>query len=268
VLFLFFINVEANSFTSFELVGNIFSVGIILGTYGINVGHELGHRLNWLEPFMARLLLLPCFYIHFQIDHNLGHHKMVGTPEDASSAPKGMSVYVFWIRSVFGSYRSAWNIESKRLDREGRSFWTIQNKMIQYTFAQIAYGCFVYFVFGAYVLALSFIVGMIGFLLLESVNYIEHYGLRRKLLPTGRYEPVGNQHSWNSDHEFGRIILYELTRHTDHHMKSQKRYQTLDYIEGSPQLPFGYPGSILMSFVPPLWFRHIHPILNKYQESV
>nr|WP_321539671.1 fatty acid desaturase [Flavobacterium piscinae] len=95
--------------------------------------------------------------------------------------------------------------------------------------------------------------------MLETINYIEHYGLKRKKLPSGRYERVTEKHSWNSNHILGRIILYELTRHSDHHYKSTKEYQILECHEESPQLPYGYPTSMVLSFIPPLWFS----IMNK-----
>jgi alkane 1-monooxygenase len=62
----------------------------------------------------------------------------------------------------------------------------------------------------------------------------------------------------------GGITLYELTRHSDHHFKSSKKYQVLESIEDSPQLPYGYPTSILISFFPPLWFRIMNPLVEHH----
>ena len=103
------------------------------------------------------------------------------------------------------------------------------------------------------------IIAVISFLFLETINYIEHYGLKRNKLPSGRYERVEKFHSWNSNHIVGRIVLYELTRHSDHHYKSSKKYQILENIKESPQLPFGYPTSMLLAIFPPLWFY----VMNK-----
>jgi len=94
-----------------------------------------------------------------------------------------------------------------------------------------------------------------GILLLETVNYIEHYGLLRKLKENGKYEKVQHQHSWNSDHILGRIFLFELSRHSDHHYKASKHYQILNSLPDSPQMPTGYPGMMLLALVPPLWVR-------------
>jgi len=127
--------------------------------------------------------------------------------------------------------------------------------MIQFQLAQVGYLLVVGLLFGWKMLPFAVAIAVFGFLMLECVNYIEHYGLRRKLLPNGRYEKVSPRHSWNSDHELGRIVLYELTRHSDHHFKATRKYQILRHIDESPQLPLGYPTSILMALVPPLWFR-------------
>jgi alkane 1-monooxygenase len=131
--------------------------------------------------------------------------------------------------------------------------------MLWYTIIQLVYLGFIYYVFGYLVLIYAILAALVGFLLLETVNYIEHYGLIRKKLPSGRYERVREVHSWNSNHVMGRIILYELTRHSDHHFKSSKKYQILDYHDSSPQMPFGYPTSMVLSFLPPLWFRVMNP---------
>ena len=106
----------------------------------------------------------------------------------------------------------------------------------------------------------------IGILLLETVNYIEHYGLRRRLLPNGKYERVQPWHSWNSDYPLGRIILFELTRHSDHHYKTSKKYQVLEHLDESPQLPTGYPGMMLLSLVPPVWFKVVNPLIAEINQ--
>jgi alkane 1-monooxygenase len=95
---------------------------------------------------------------------------------------------------------------------------------------------------------------IVGFLMLETVNYIEHYGLQRIKVSDNRYEKVRPAHSWNSDHVVGRLMLFELSRHSDHHYQPVKKYQLLDHHEDSPQMPTGYPGMMLLSLIPPLWF--------------
>ncbi len=239
---------------TYELVGLTLSVGIVAGSLGINVAHELGHRGPRFEQWLSQALLLPTLYMHFFVEHNRGHHKHVATPLDPATSRKGELLYTFWVRSVVGGYLNAWGLERERLARDNRGWLTLDNQMIQFTLIEVALLLVIASVFGP--VALGFFIGqaVVGFLLLESVNYVEHYGLQRRQLASGRYEPVTPRHSWNSEHEVGRIVLYELTRHADHHFKSNRPYQSLRYLPESPELPAGYPASILMALVPPVWF--------------
>jgi len=253
-LYFTFTIVKTKELTYFELIGIVLSLGIILGSNGINVAHELGHRKLLFERLLGKLLLIPSHYTHFFIEHNHGHHLHVSTPEDPSTAKYNQNLYSFWVQSVTGTYVKAWQIQKKINSSEKISFFSLRNDMLWFTIIQICYLLLVFNLFGLKVLLVAVFSGIIGFLLLETINYIEHYGLQRKILPSGRFERVTEKHSWNSNHILGRIILYELTRHSDHHFKSSKEYQILEHHEESPQLPYGYPASMVLSFIPPLWF--------------
>jgi alkane 1-monooxygenase len=255
----FFFTLNTRALNQFEICGMIASVGVILSTSGINVAHELGHRSGSFNKWVARLLLLPSLYMHFTIEHNNGHHKNVSTPGDPATARKGESVYYFWFRSVTGSFINAWKIEFKRLAKLGRSKWHYTNELIWSLFAQAGYLSALWFLGSPLLFLAGIIAAIIGFLLLESVNYVEHYGLLRKKLSSGNFERVNPSHSWNSNHIIGRIFLYELTRHADHHYKASRKFQILRHKDDSPQLPFGYPMSILISLLPPVWFKMMDP---------
>ena len=252
---------------TYEITGLLLSTGIIAGSLGINVAHELGHRPARIEQSMAHALLLPSLYLHFFIEHNRGHHKHVGTPDDPATARFGESLYAFWPRSVVGSYLNAWRLERERLAQQNSPVLSWHNQMIRFTALELAYLAAIWMALGFTTLCMAVVIALVGFLLLESVNYIEHYGLQRQRLPSGRYEPVTPRHSWNSEHELGRIVLYELTRHADHHYKSTRPYQSLRYLPESPNLPAGYPASILMALVPPLWFAVMNPKARTYSSS-
>ncbi len=251
--------VISHQLLAFEFIGLVSSVGIVLGVNGINVGHELGHRQQTYERFLGKALLLPSLYMHFYIEHNFGHHLHAATKEDPATAAYNQSVYSFWVTSVFRQYVSSWRIQVKLLKKQKLSFLSMKNDMFWYIVIQTLYLITVYVLFGAKGLLFALLVAVVGFLLLETVNYIEHYGLRRLKTESGRYERVKEVHSWNSNHVVGRIVLYELTRHSDHHFKSSKKYQVLECHEDSPQMPFGYPTSMVLSLFPPLWFS----IMNK-----
>ncbi len=251
--------VIASQLTFFELIGTVLSLGVVLGSNGINVGHELGHREKLFERILGKLLLIPSHYSHFYIEHNHGHHLHVSTPEDPSTAKYNQNLYAFWIQTVTGTYTKAWKIQKRLNELNNINFFSIKNDMFWFSIIQIAYLLTMYSIFGLKGLLVALFAGIVGFLLLETINYIEHYGLMRKQTASGRYERVTEKHSWNSNHILGRIILYELTRHSDHHYKSQKKYQILEYHDVSPQMPYGYPTSMVLSFFPPLWFK----IMNK-----
>lgn len=251
----YFNTIAGGGLAGYEVLGMTLSVGIIVGTIGINVAHELGHRNTWYEQGAAKILLLTAQYMHFFIEHNRGHHKNVATDEDPASARLGETLYAFWLRSVSGSYRNAWRLERERLEKKGKKAWSWQNEMVRFTVFQLSYLLAIGLIWGWRMPLYALAIAATGFLLLESVNYIEHYGLRRRKLPNGHYERVSPSHSWNSDHELGRIFLYELTRHSDHHYKATRKYQVLRHFDDSPQMPAGYPAAILLSLAPPLWFR-------------
>ena len=242
-------------FSGFEWAGAIFTVGICSGTFGINVAHELGHRKSWYEQRMAQVLLLTCLYMHFFIEHNRGHHARVATEEDAASSRKGEWLYTFWFRSVTKSWTSAWELEVHRLRKEKSKYFTFKNQMFCFQLVQLATLLMVGALTGI-AGVLTFIgSASVGFLLLETVNYIEHYGLSREKNSKGRYEKVRPHHSWNSNHSIGRVLLFELTRHSDHHAHPSRAYAELRYFERSPQLPSGYPAMVLLALFPPLWFK-------------
>ncbi len=247
-----------------ETIGRISSLGVLCGILGINVGHELGHRVSRFEQFLGEILLLSSLETHFLPYHNSGHHYNVATPKDPATARKGEWLFVFWFRSQIGSYSQAWQIEAKRLKQKGTKFFSFSNKMLVYTFAQILLLSTIYYVFSIETMIAFMLASLIGIVMLETVNYIEHYGLLRKLKENGNYERVQPYHSWNSNHIVGRTILFELSRHSDHHYRASKPYQLLDSMPNSPQMITGYPGMMLLALIPPLWFKIMNKQLEKH----
>ena len=255
--------ISSGNLTTPETVGIVLSLGILLATNGINVAHELGHRKTKIEQTMSKVLLMPCLYMHFYLEHNFGHHKNVATPEDPATSKYNQAVYFFWFTSVIKQYKNAWKIQMHILKTENSSFLSVKNEMLFYILFQGLYLSTLFYFLGVEAIYFGVAVGVLSFLFLETINYIEHYGLQRNKTESGRYERVQTKHSWNSNHIIGRIVLYELTRHSDHHFKASKKYQVLEHKDESPQLPFGYPTSILLTLVPPLWFRLMNSRIPK-----
>lgn len=254
--------ISADKTLSLGTLGKVGAMGIICGAIGINVGHELGHRNSSFEQFLAKVLLLGSLYMHFYIEHNRGHHKKVGTPEDPATGRRGELVYQFWFRSMIMSYLSAWQIENRRVSKKYGTAFSIYNEMAIFTLVQLLLIFTIYWLFGGYALSMFLGAAVLGILQLETVNYIEHYGLARLQRGDGRYERVQPWHSWNSNHIVGRLFLFELSRHSDHHFIASKKYPILQHHEDSPQMPTGYPGMMLLSLIPPLWFAIMHKAIE------
>jgi alkane 1-monooxygenase len=204
-------------------------------------------------------------YGHFFVEHNRGHHVRVATPEDPASARLGEGFWTFWRRTVVGSLRSAWRLESRRFAVRHRTRWTIRNDVLNAWLMTVALFGALLLAFGPTVLPMLLAQAVLGFSFLEVVNYLEHYGLLRQRTPAGRYEGVDEQHSWNSNRLTTNIFLYQLQRHSDHHANPVLRYQVLRTFDTSPQLPAGYATMILLALVPPLWRRVMDPrVLAQY----
>jgi alkane 1-monooxygenase len=255
--------IAEGSFSALELVGCVMSVGICSGTFGINIAHELGHRTDRFSHFSSKCLLLSSLYMHFFIEHNRGHHRHVGTKEDPATSRRGETVYRFWLRSITQSWLSAWKLEKHRLARRNLNTIHWRNEMIWFTLIQIS-TILVVAATAGWLAAIGFVsAALVGILLLETVNYVEHYGLQRERRPNGRYERVRPHHSWNSNHPIGRALLFELSRHSDHHANPTRPYYVLRHFDESPQLPTGYPGMVLLSLIPTVWFAVMDPHVDR-----
>jgi alkane 1-monooxygenase len=240
------------------------SVGV-LGGVGINTAHELGHKKDSLERWLSKITLAQTWYGHFYIEHNRGHHVRVATPEDPASARFGETFWEFLPRSVWGSLRSAWRLEAQRLRRLGKRPWHPSNEVLNaWLMSVVLWGALIA-VFGLVLIPFMVIQAVFGFALLETVNYLEHYGLLRQKTTSGRYERCTPEHSWNSDHLVTNLFLYHLQRHSDHHANPTRRYQTLRSVDGAPNLPSGYATMIALTYIPGIWRRVMdHRVLEHY----
>ncbi|MBU2663941.1 alkane 1-monooxygenase [Actinoplanes bogorensis] len=234
--------------------GLILTAGLVNGI-AINTAHELGHKRESAERWLSKIALAPTGYGHFFVEHNRGHHVRVATPEDPASSRLGESFYRFWPRTVVGSLRSAWRLETSRHRLRSRNPWTWRNDILNAWAMTVVLFTALTITFGPAVLPFLVLQAVVGFSVLEAVNYLEHYGLRRQRNAAGRYEKVDPRHSWNSDRLVTNVFLFQLQRHSDHHANPLRRYQTLRSFDVSPQLPAGYATMLVLALVPPLWHR-------------
>ena len=196
---------------------------------------------------------LKLYYAHWTTEHLVGHHRLVATPEDPASAPKGMTLYQFLPKTLIGTYRSAFKL--------GPLSTTL------YTLAYVGIFTFILLRLGVLEAFASLFISAGAILILEIINYIEHYGLRRKLLPDGTYEKVTIRHSWNAPHRMSNYLLFKLQRHSDHHENALKAYQTLCSYDDSPMLPHGYIVCMIMATIPELWFDIMNPLVDEYNSN-
>jgi alkane 1-monooxygenase len=247
--------------STLDKVGLAISIGCI-GGIGINTAHELGHKKESNERWLSKIALAQSFYGHFYIEHNRGHHVRVATPEDPASARMGENFYQFWPRTVWGSLKSAWRLEKRRIARRGKHPFRISNDVLNaWLMSAVLWGGLIAWL-GVGITPYLLIQAVVGFSLLEVVNYMEHYGMLRQKVGSGerqRYERVDPSHSWNSNNVATNVLLYHLQRHSDHHANPTRRYQSLRDFEESPVLPTGYAGMIVLAIVPPVWRRVMDP---------
>jgi len=252
---------EQSSATAVVALG--LAVGMTTGSQGITFAHELGHSRSRLDRALAWGLMVSVGYAHFMVEHYRGHHVRAATWDDPASARAGESLWRFLPRTLAGSWRSAWALEAQRLGQHQQGW--MRSPLVWAMVAQ-----------GSLLVGAVMVAGWQGLLfwlvqaahavwLLETVNYIEHYGLRRQEVD-GRPERFGVAHAWNADHLVSNCLLANLQRHSDHHMHAWKPYASLEPLPG-PQLPGGYASCIYLAMVPPLWFRVMHPRLARWQPA-
>lgn len=205
--------------------------------------------------------MINSLYIHWPVEHAIGHHRHVATPIDPATAPKDVSFYEFYPRTVIGTWKSSYQIEQNR----GKPIFL--NLAVLSLVANVVTISLIYFFYGAFG-ALTYIIGgSISFTFLEIVNYLEHYGLLRDKLPNGEYERVNIRHSWNTPHRFTNYFMFKLQRHSDHHENSYKPYQVLLTLDESPNLPQGYTAMVVVALFPSTFFQIMNPLLEYYSDK-
>ncbi len=229
-------------------LANLFTVIVLSGTTagysGIVLAHELVHRRSRFEFLLGRLLLVMVCYEQFATEHVRGHHPRLGTPEDPATARFGEPLGDFIRRTIPAQFASAWHLEKVRLGDENMR-WTdrrmLRHRVLQGVVAEVLVVLAYLTVFGPLAAVFFLLQARAAVILLETVNYIEHWGITRA---TRAVTPVD---SWDTDNGFTLRTLIGLSRHADHHAQASRPYQALRYFEQSPKMPLGYYGTILLA---------------------
>ncbi len=249
-----------------DRVGLALTVGAINGI-GINTAHELGHKHDKQSRLLAMASLAPTGYTHFAVEHNFGHHRRVATPEDPASSRMGESFWKFLPRTVIGGFKSAIKIETERLERKGKGFWTVENELLQGWAMTAAFFGVTTAICGRRAIPFLIAQGAYGASLLEVINYVEHYGLKRAKDENGKYERTQPSHSWNSNHIVTNLFLYQLQRHSDHHAHPSRSFQALRHFDNAPQLPSGYASMLLPAYIPSWWYKTMDERVIKHYKG-
>lgn len=247
-------------------LGMLLVLGVLQAS-SINLSHEINHKLNKWERIIGTFNLSKNLYTHFFIEHNEGHHKNVGTPNDPATSKLNQTFYEFLPQSLKGGFKSAWNIENRLCRQHYGTEFTYKNRMIYSTLSTFGTTPALYFIFGFKVALSHLLIASSSVVILEAINYLEHYGLQRKKLEDGTYENVNITHSWNAPHRVSNYVLLKLQRHSDHHENSLKPYQTLCTYDESPELPNGYAVCLILSFFPSLWFEIMNPLVEAFNDG-
>ena len=251
-----------STLTVMEWIATVITTGSVLG-FGLNVSHELGHKLQTLPRKVALFNTALGAYGHFSIEHNRGHHRHVSTPEDPASSKMGENIYQFACREMPGAALRAWRLEADRLQRLGKPVWYFKNEILQaLCLTALVYGSLIS-LYGLDMVIVLIPVAIWGAFQLTSANYVEHYGIQRLKTANGNYEHCQPHHSWNSNHLVSNLVLFQLQRHSDHHTHPGRSYQSLRDFPELPRLPSGYFGMFFLAYLPPLWFRVMDPLLIK-----
>jgi alkane 1-monooxygenase len=248
---------RASSFGFWQLLLAAYTTGVSGGVLGIDAAHEMIHRPKPWQRAVGVALLSLVSYSHFRIEHVFGHHRWVATRRDPATGRLGETVYAFWLRSIVGGWKSAWGIERELVAKKGGGL--LSNRMVQYLALQAAWMAAVWSFFGPAALAFFLLQSVVAIWLLETINYVEHYGLERRELSPGKYEPVTPAHSWDSALALTNFSLFNLAFHARHHESASIPFEDLGPDPRAPRLPAGYSAMLLLSLAPPLWRAIMDP---------
>ena len=253
--------VSANEVSILQAAALGAAVGMSGGSIGITTAHELIHRSNKVMRGFGIIILVLCLYGHFRIEHIYGHHKNFATKIDPATARKGENFYFFFLRCVLMSVVSSWMIEKKILKKKNFSVYSFRNRIIHYFVIELILIIISFLIAGINGLVFIFVHSTVSVMLLELVDYIQHYGLERSL-KNEKYETYGEKHSWNSRHSSANWSTFNLGLHSDHHQLSSKHYPLLSQQKKIMEMPSNYSVMIMMALVPPIWFKVMDPKLN------
>ncbi|MBI1416159.1 MAG: alkane 1-monooxygenase [Limimaricola sp.] len=237
-------------------LGVFVAAGLFFGQVSHPNAHELIHRGGRVLHGLGVALYVSLLYGHHASAHVLVHHVHVATRSDPSTARRGESFYRFARRGWMGAFRAGLRAEAARLARVGRPGW--RNPYVIYVFGAVLTLAAAFALAG--IVGVALWLGLAAFAQVQILmsDYVQHYGLTRSTLPSGRAEPVRPRHSWNSPHWYSSAMMLNAPRHSDHHAHPARPYPALR-LDAGPELPHSLPVMACIALWPRLWRRVMDP---------
>lgn len=217
----------------------------------VPVAHEFLHRHGRLPRFLALLCTLLIVHPVRRMAHVGGHHFKFGLVGDTDTPYRGESIYAFWFRAAVGGTKEALRIERRRAQKQGYSLWSWRSDLVHSLLMTFGVLSVIYVVAGLRASAVILTGWILASLLLESFNYLQHYGLIR--VEGGKVHP---RHSWNHLTPVVRSAAMEITVHSHHHDDMQVPFYALEPDPDAPQMPSALI-CFMVALIPPLWERVI-----------
>ncbi len=238
------------------------AVGLAFGQISHPAAHEMIHHKVRRMRRLGRAVYGSMLLGHHASAHMRVHHIHVATDRDPNSAPRGMGFYRFYVKAWAGSFRAGFRAETAARARQTNP----QPWVTHPYWGHILWACATL----AYAVAMSGQLGLLWglFICLYAhaqvflADYVQHYGLRRRILENGKPEPVGSAHSWNAPHWYSSVMMLNAPRHSHHHTAPTTPYPALMLDAHMPTLPYALPVMAVIALHPPLWRRIMARRLN------
>lgn len=251
-------------FSTPQLAMWVFVTGSVGAFMSLSVGHELIHRASTWEKTLGQMILTTIGFGSYKVEHIRNHHVHVATSMDPVSAYYNQSVYSFLLQAYYSRFLIAWKLECERMRKIGAPIIHWRNEVLLWNSIILIGVVILYATLGLSTVLFFIAQCFVAFTAVEIINYVEHYGLRRRKLANGKYERVAPEHSWNSNHFLTCMLQFQIQRHADHHLRAGRRYQVLRHFDESPQLPFGYGIMSTIALIPPVWKAIMNPRVEEF----
>ncbi len=232
------------------------------------VGHELIHRRTTWERRVGEFLLASASYPQYATEHVYIHHSKVGTPHDMGSAPKGESFWQYFPKEIVSNLTNSWKVNRERLARRRLPAWHYSNPFWRYGLTVAFWYALAFWMGGIWAVLVFAFLGMCCVFSMKISNYFQHYGLRRVIMPNGRWEKVRPRHSWSADWKFSNWMFFNMQRHADHHAMASRHYPLLQVrgSDESPELPGTYADMMNIVLRPKRWFEKMDPLVDQWRQ--